>query len=86
MQITAYIAFHEGIFDIFKPKLPQIYAKHQDVVIPLIDNTYTNNKQVHFDALRNTESLSSGVIKRDIAEISFQSLISFDNSIHIFAE
>ena len=86
MQITAYIAFHEGIFDRFKPKLPRICAKHRDVVIPLIDNTYTNNKQVHFDALRNTDFLPFGVIKRDIAEISAQSLLSFDNSIHIFAE
>ena len=62
------LAFHEGKFDIFQPKLPKIFAKYRGEDIPLIEDTEATYKQLPHDILNSITSfvparLPQGVIR-----------------------
>ena len=63
---TLLLTFHEGIFDKCKPsKLPKIFAKFKDKVIPLIEDTEAACEFVHSDTLNkvtSADAVPSGVL------------------------
>ena len=67
---TLLLAIHEGIFDKCKPsKLPKIFAKYEDKVIPLIEDTEATYEFVHSDTLngvRYITAVPSGVLKKKL--------------------
>ena len=69
------LAFHEGKFDKFEPKLPKIFAKYRGKDIPLIDTEATYH-QLPYDILngiewRNDDTIvPRGVIKIGLGEYS----------------
>ena len=71
MSWFVFLAFHEGKFDKFKPKLPEIFAKFRNEDIPLIDTEATYEQLPH-DVLNRIEwrdddtTVPQGVIKVDI--------------------
>ena len=69
-NVVLLIAFHEGKFDKFKPKLPKIFAKYEGTDIPLIKDTKATYKQLPHDILNSIEwrrwddtTVPQGVIK-----------------------
>ena len=73
---TLLLAFHEGIFDKCKPsKLPKIFAKYEDEVIPLIEDTEAAYEFVHSDTLNevtSTDAVPSGVLKKELGTVYFE--------------
>ena len=67
---TLLLALHEGMFDKCKPsKLPRIFAKYKDRVIPLIEDTVATYEFVHSDTLKgvtSTDAVPSGVLKKKL--------------------
>ena len=68
---TLLLAIHEGMFDKCKqPKLPKIFAQHEDDVTLLIEDTEaTTYKLVHSDTLNevtSTDAVPSGVLKKEL--------------------
>ena len=72
--IFVLLAFHEGKFDIFDPKLHKIFAAYNDQHIPLIVDTEDTYQQLPHDILKTIRSyddakLPQGVIIIKIATI-----------------
>ena len=68
------LAFHEGIFDDFQPKLSKIFAKNEYRDAPLITDTEATYKQLPNDVLgtiTNCDDLPPGVIKKIIDHLSY---------------
>ena len=67
---TLLLAIHKGMFDKCKPsKLPKIFAKHNNKVIPLIEDTEATYEFVHNDTLNevtSTNAVPSGVLTKEI--------------------
>ena len=83
-SVTEYLlllAFHEGKFDKFKPKLPTIFAAFRDKDTPLIVGTEATYEQLPHDILNSIEwrsccdngTLPQGVIKIELGRYSFYS-------------
>ena len=72
MSMNVVLAFHEGKFDKFKPKLPKIFTKYEGKDIPLIEDTEATYKQLPRDILNSIEwrdddtTIPQGVIEIDI--------------------
>ena len=68
------LAFHEGKFDKFKPKLPKIFAKYRGKDIPLIVGTEATYESLPHDILnsiwwrRYDTTVPQGVIKIEIGQ------------------
>ena len=67
------LAFHEGEFDKYNPKLPNIFGKYQHYVIPpfkVLDDTEATDKLLSHDVLDDISStddpLPPGVIRKNI--------------------
>ena len=67
------LAIHEGMFDKCKPsKLPKIFAKYKDKVIPLLEDTEAAYEFVHSDTLNkvtNADAVPSGVLKKGLGTV-----------------
>ena len=72
MRWNVLLAFHEGKFDKFNPKLPKIFAKYEGEDTPLIEDTEATYQQLPHDILNSIwwrygdTIVSEGVIKIDI--------------------
>ena len=70
------LAFHEGKFDKFKPKLPKIFAKYKDKDIPLLVDTEATYQQSPTDILNGIQliffdtTVPKGVIKIELGSYS----------------
>ena len=63
------LAFHEGKFDKFNPKLPKIFTKFREKKIPLIEDTEATYEQLSHDILNSsTATLSQEVIKIELGK------------------
>lgn len=49
---TVYLAFHEGRFDKFKPKMPKISVKYEDTLVPLLTDTEAVYKKINVGTLK----------------------------------
>ena len=71
---TLLLALHKGMFDRCKPsKLPKIFAKYKDKVIPLIEDIETAYEFIHSDTLNevtSTDAIPSGVLRKEL-EIAY---------------
>ena len=68
-DIFVLLAFHEGKFEKFRPRLPQIFAKVEEKKIPLIADTRAFYRQLPHDALNgikkcdDKDTVPKGVLK-----------------------
>ena len=70
VSLSLLVAFHEGVYDRYKPKLPKVFAEYEGKTIPVIKDTETNKyKQVHCDILER--GTAPGVIMRDIITLNY---------------
>ena len=58
-MVIALLAFHEGKFDVFNPKLHKILAAYNDQHIPLIVDTEAIYQQLPHDILNNITKFDS---------------------------
>ena len=73
------LVFHEGKFDIFKPKLTQIFAKFQDKDIPLLVDTEATYEQLPHDILnsiRRDDTVPQGVMKIELGKYSLFDIVT----------
>ena len=90
--IFVLLAFHEGKFDIFDPKLHKIFAAFNDQHIPLIEDTEATHQRLPHDILDTITScddsrlLPQGVIRIKIATIPMYTFIRFVKNITIYAK
>ena len=77
------LAFHEGKFDKFKPKLPKIFAKYEVTDTPLLVDTEATYHQLPHDILNSIEwrrhndtTVPQGVIKIEI-QLGFYGILSY---------
>uniref|UniRef100_A0A1X7T8A3 RING-type domain-containing protein n=1 Tax=Amphimedon queenslandica TaxID=400682 RepID=A0A1X7T8A3_AMPQE len=71
-----FLAFHEGNFDKFKPKVTKIFTKYRSKDIPLIVDTDANHKQLPHNILDSVEwwddnTVPQGVIKTKLDRYLF---------------
>ena len=70
VSLSLLVAFHEGVYDRYKPKLPKVFAEYEGKTIPIVKDTETNKyKQVHCDILERGKA--PGVIMRDIITLNY---------------
>ena len=72
-----YIAFHEGKFDVFNPKLHKIFAKYIDQHIPLIVDTEAIYQQLPHDILNNITRLDDARLPQGVIVIKLGTIPTY---------
>uniref|UniRef100_A0A1X7SYF0 TRAF-type domain-containing protein n=1 Tax=Amphimedon queenslandica TaxID=400682 RepID=A0A1X7SYF0_AMPQE len=84
----ALLAFHEGKFDKFKPKLPKVFTKYDGKDIPLIKDTEATYEKLPADILNGIQwSNDDTVVPQGVIKVELGiSLFWFDSEVTIYTQ